>query len=74
MKRICIIVFIVFFTLSGFMSGCSNEGSKQKLQAIKGKKSLEEKSFEKTPKAPASALNGVGEGELFDEEHNASSE
>lgn len=74
MKRICIIVLILFFTLSGFMSGCSKEGSKQKPQAMKGKKSLEQKSFEKAPKAPASALNGVGEGELFDEEHNSSFE
>ena len=74
MKRKCIIVLIMFFALAGFMTSCSNERSKEKPQAMKGKKSLEEKSFEKEPKAPASALNGVGEGELLDEEHDSSFE
>ena len=73
-KRICIIVLILFFTLAGFMNGCSTDRSNEKPQAMIGKEFLEKESFEKAPKAPASALNVLGEGELFDEEHDSSFE
>jgi hypothetical protein len=73
MKKISIMV-ILFFTLAGLTTGCSTDFSKEKHQAMKGKKSLEEKSYAKVPKAPPSALNGLGEGELFDAEHDSSFE
>jgi hypothetical protein len=69
MKKICIIVFL-FLTLGGFMSSCSNERTKENPRAMKGKKSLEEKIFQKEPKAPESALNGMDEGKLLEEEHS----
>lgn len=56
------------------MNGCSTDRSKEKPQAMIGKEFLEKETFEKAPKAPASALNVLGEGELFDEEHDSSFE
>lgn len=73
MKRIFIIA-LSFFTLVASMNGCSRENAQGKPHAMKGKKSLEEKVFQKEPNAPSSALNGMDEGKLLEEEHSNASE
>lgn len=69
MKRIYITLIITIFTVGGLLNSCSLDSSKEKPQETKKKKSIVEESFEKQPNAPASAFNGVEEGELLDEEY-----
>lgn len=73
MKRLCIIA-LSCFTVTILMSGCSREHSSGNQQSLDGKKSLAEKTFENEPKAPASALNGMDDAVLLEEEHSNSFE